>query len=57
MVAGVGGQAKAGIDGCFALAYLDKNGRPRIIAGHIGEDGVKADTWYCIEDGKLEEVA
>jgi hypothetical protein len=56
MVAGTNGQAKAGIDGCFALAYLDKNGRPRILAGHVGEDGIKADTWYRISDGKLEEV-
>jgi hypothetical protein len=52
MVAGIDGMAKAGEDGCFALAYM-KNKRPRILVGHVGEKGIKADTWYRVKAGKL----
>jgi hypothetical protein len=53
MVAGIGGTARAGKDGCFALAYLSKSVRPRIVVGHVGEKGIKADVWYCVKNGKL----
>jgi hypothetical protein len=53
MVSGIGGQARAGKDGCFALAYLDKKERPRILVGHVGEDGIEPDTWYQVVNAKL----
>jgi hypothetical protein len=57
MVAGLAGQAKAGADGCIALAWMDKKAdRPRIAVGYVGE-GIDADTWYrCDETGQLVQV-
>ena len=53
MVAGPGGRARAGVAGAFALAWLDGE-RIRIAVGHVGEDGIEADTWYRVgEAGKL----
>ena len=55
MVAGYSGRAKAGPDGCIALAWNDGL-RPRISVGYVGE-GIKADTWYrCDESGVLAEA-
>jgi hypothetical protein len=56
MVAGIGGKARAGIGGCFALAYLNKKSNPRIVVGHVGEKGIKPDTWYCVKDGRLAKA-
>ncbi len=53
MVAGCGGQVKAGPHGAFAIAYLNKNNHPRILVGHVGEKGIKADAWYKVKNGKL----
>ncbi len=55
MVCGYDGQVKSGPNGCFAIAWHDGE-RPRIIVGYIGEDGIKADTWYEVKNGKLSEV-
>ena len=54
--AGIGARVKAGQSGCFALAWHDGT-RNRIVVGYVGEDGIKADTWYRVEDGKLVEAA
>ena len=54
MVAGNNGRAKAGENGCIALAYWTGE-RYRIVCGHVGED-IKADTWYRVEGGKLVEA-
>jgi hypothetical protein len=48
MVAGFRGSAKAGPNGAFALCWKDGE-RPRIVACHVGEGGVKADTWYRLD--------
>lgn len=55
MVAGIGGYAKAGPGGCFALVYL-KKGFPQILTGHVGRRGIKANTWYRVRNGKLAKV-
>ena len=56
MVAGLNGSAKAGDQGAFALAWLDGE-QIRIAVGVVGEDGIKADTWYRVNQlGALEEV-
>ena len=54
--AGIGARVKAGRNGCFALTWYDGN-RNRIVVGYVGEDGIKADTWYRVEAGKLVEAA
>ena len=54
--AGLGARVKAGRNGCFALTWYDGN-RNRIVVGYVGEDGIKADTWYRVEAGKLVEAA
>ena len=55
MVAGCYGQAKAGINGAFALAYKDGE-QMRIAVGIVGEDGILADTWYRVDAGKLVQA-
>jgi hypothetical protein len=54
--AGIGARVKAGRNGCFALTWYDGN-RNRIVVGYVGEDGIKADTWYRVEAGKFVEAA
>jgi hypothetical protein len=54
-VAGYNGKAKAGKDGCIMVAFYDGK-RMRVLVGYVGEDGIKADTLYCVENGKLKEV-
>ena len=54
-VAGYSGKVKAGKDGCVTIAYHDGK-RMRVVLGYVGEDGIKADTVYCVENGKLKEV-
>ena len=54
--AGGGARVKSGKGGCFALTWHDGT-RNRIVVGYVGEDRIKADTWYRVEDGKLVEAA
>jgi hypothetical protein len=54
-VAGHNGNAKAGQDGCVTIAFRDGK-RMRVVVGYVGEDGIKADTMYCVVKGKLKEV-
>ncbi len=56
MVAGLRGRASSGKNGCIALCWHDGK-RNRIVVGYVGEDGIKADTWYRVEAGKLVEAA
>jgi hypothetical protein len=55
-VAGHGGKVKVGQRGAFALAYWTDADGWRFLTGKVGENGVKADTWYCVRDGKIVEA-
>ena len=56
MVAGHNGLARAGEKGAFAPAWLDGE-QMRIAVGIVGENGIKADTWYCVnKTGQLVEA-
>jgi len=55
--AGYRGTATAGDSGTIVLAWWDdKLARRRWVAGDVGIDGIKADTPYRCEDGRLVEV-
>jgi len=55
--AGYGGTATAGDYGTIVLAWWDDTlARRRWVAGDVGIDGIKADTPYRCEDGRLVEV-
>lgn len=47
---------KAGERGAFAIAYWTDADGYRFLCAKVGENGIKADTWYRVIDGKLEEV-
>ncbi len=54
---GHGGWAMAGQNGLVIVCYWDeKNNRFRACVGNVGEDGIKADTKYIVENGKLVET-
>lgn len=56
-IAGHRGAAKADASGCVAVLYWDgKSQRPRLAVGYVGEGGIKANTWYCVESGTLKEA-
>ena len=56
--AGLGGSVSAGEDGCIALTWLDEEkNRYRLEVGYVGENGIKANTYYRLNDAhKFEEV-
>ena len=58
MAAGTGCAVSAGENGCFATAWYDESSkRYRIVAAHVGENGIKPDTLYCLNNkGEWVEV-
>ena len=51
------GHAKAGENGTIIIAWIETSSiRRRIAVGYVGENGIKADTWYRVAQGKLQEV-
>ena len=54
---GFGGKAKAGETGAFAIAWFDESTkRARLAVGIPGENGIKADIFYQVNNGQLVEV-
>ncbi|HDQ4772220.1 TPA: hypothetical protein P9I14_004217 [Yersinia enterocolitica] len=55
---GEGGKAKASEDGAIVLCYRnDEGGIIHIRASKVGENGIKPDVWYSLnEDGEFEEA-
>jgi hypothetical protein len=57
MAVGVGMDCavKAGANGVIAAAYFDEDSRrPRMLVGYVGVDGIEADVWYRVRDGRWE---
>jgi hypothetical protein len=51
-----GCRAKAGEGGCIALRWTE-NERPRLSVAYVGENGIKADVWYELDNvGNFVEV-
>jgi len=50
------GRVRAGENGAIAIAYQEDDGGYRFVCGKVGEDGIKADTWYIVQDGKLVPI-
>ena len=49
-----GGSATAGEDGVVIVRWTDRQDRPRVTVGYVGEDGVEAGVAYqCDASGKL----
>ena len=53
--AGDGGTASAGDEGTLVIKYWDGD-RYRLAVGYVGEDGIKPNTPYRVENGRLVEV-
>jgi len=58
MCAGTSGKVKGGLNCALALTlWVDSEKRYRITTAYVGEDGIKADTWYALDDdGKFVET-
>lgn len=53
---GQNGHARAGYSGSIILTYWD-GGRNRHVIGYVGENGIKANTWYTLDKNyQLEEA-
>ena len=51
-----GSKVAAGDNGCVVAAWMDGNGRKRLVVGYVGENGIKAKTWYAARDGALVDL-
>ncbi|EEH6630977.1 hypothetical protein GZ284_000662, partial [Salmonella enterica] len=56
---GIEGKARASENGAIVLCYRDEDGELiHIRSSKVGENGIKQDTWYQLdEDGEFVEVA
>jgi hypothetical protein len=56
-VGGYNSQVKADKNGALTALWFDeKSKRPRVVVGYVGEDGIEANTWYQVKDGKFVKV-
>jgi hypothetical protein len=56
-VGGYHSRVKAAGNGALTALYWDEAAkRPRVAVAYVGEDGIKADTWYRVEAGRFVEV-
>jgi len=47
---GLNSRVRAGEKGAIVAAWWDENGeRVRVLTGHVGEDGIKPNTWYEVK--------
>jgi hypothetical protein len=54
---GKDGRAKAGERGLIVVTYWSaEENRYRACVGNVVEDGILADTWYRVQDGKMVTV-
>jgi len=54
--AGLDSRCKVGESGAFAIAFTRADGLPDFKVGVVGENGIKANTWYEVNNGELTEV-
>ena len=52
-MAGNSGKIRVGERGAFAIAYYDDSMGWNFCVGKVGIDGIEANTWYEVKDGKL----
>ena len=59
VVAGTSGEVKGGANCAMALTmWVESEKRYRITVAYVGENGIKPDTWYRLdENGEFTEVA
>ena len=55
-VVGSSGRVRVGERGAFAIACWNESEGWRFLVGKVGENGIKADTWYAVENGTLVEA-
>ena len=56
-VAGIGGRVKGALGSALSCGYRDSEKRNRIAVAYVGENGIKPDVWYSINDaGEFQEV-
>ena len=56
-VAGIGGRVKGALCSALSCGYRDSEKRNRIAVAYVGENGIKPDVWYSINDaGEFQEV-
>lgn len=57
---GVGGYdgttTSAGVGGTIIMVYMDTDRRNRVVVGYVGENGIKPDTTYIVQNGVLTEL-
>ena len=57
-VAGLAGCVKGGVGSALSVGYRDALGHNRIAVGYVGENGIKPDVYYILNDaGEFQEVA
>jgi hypothetical protein len=56
-IAANNGRIKVGESGAFAIAFYTGKSGWNFLIGKVGVNGIKANTWYYVENGILKETA